>query len=46
MQAGVDLSVVADVLGHRQLAMPRRYAHLKTETKANAMLAALGGIAA
>jgi len=44
VQAGVDLSVVADVLGHRQLAMTRRYAHLKTETKANAMLAALGQI--
>ncbi|MGE0358924.1 MAG: tyrosine-type recombinase/integrase [Burkholderiales bacterium] len=46
VQAGVDLSVVADVLGHRKLDMTKRYAHLKTETKATAMRAALGTIAA
>lgn len=43
-QAGVDLTVVADCLGHRQLTMTRRYSHLKTQTKAAAMAAALGGI--
>lgn len=43
VQAGVDLAVVAECLGHRQLTMTRRYAHLKRETKAQAMRAALGG---
>ena len=44
VQAGVDLAVVADVLGHRKLDMTKRYAHLKIETKARAMREALGGI--
>lgn len=44
VQAGVDLAVVADVLGHRKLDMTRRYAHMRTETKARAMAAALGSI--
>lgn len=43
-QAGADLSVIAEVLGHRKLDMTRRYAHLTTQTKASAMLHALGGI--
>lgn len=43
-QAGVPLNVVAEVLGHRKLDMTRRYAHLTTQTKANAMAMALGGI--
>ena len=43
-QAGADLSVIAEVLGHRKLDMTRRYAHLTTQTKASAMLAALGDI--
>lgn len=43
-QAGQPLNVIADVLGHRRLDMTRRYSHLTTQTKASAMLAALGGI--
>jgi integrase len=42
VQAGVDLVVVAECLGHRQLAMTKRYSHLKRATKAQAMRAALG----
>ncbi|MBL8376566.1 MAG: site-specific integrase [Burkholderiales bacterium] len=44
VQAGADLHVVAEVLGHRTLTTTRRYAHLKTQTKAQAMAAALGEI--
>jgi integrase len=40
--AGVDLAVVAECLGHRKMDMTRRYAHLRRETKAAAMRAALG----
>ena len=43
-QAGVPLNVIAEVLGHRKLDMTRRYAHLTTQTKAGAMLSALGHI--
>jgi len=43
-QAGQPLNVIADVLGHRRLDMTRRYAHLTTQNKAGAMLAALGDI--
>ncbi len=43
-QAGVPLNVIAEVLGHRKLDMTRRYAHLTTQTKAQAMLGALGEI--
>lgn len=43
-QAGVPLNVIAEVLGHRKLDMSRRYAHLTTQTKAQAMRAALGEI--
>ncbi len=43
-QAGIPLNVIAEVLGHRKLDMTRRYSHLTTQTKAGAMLAALGGI--
>ncbi len=43
-QAGIPLNVIAEVLGHRKLDMTKRYAHLTTQTKASAMLSALGGI--
>lgn len=43
-QAGIPLNVIAEVLGHRKLDMTRRYSHLTTQTKASAMVAALGGI--
>lgn len=43
-QAGIPLHVIAEVLGHRKLDMTKRYAHLTTQTKASAMLSALGGI--
>lgn len=43
-QAGADLHMVAEVLGHRTLSMARRYTHLTTANKAAAMAAALGGI--
>ena len=43
-QAGIPLNVIAEVLGHRKLDMTRRYSHLTTQTKANAMLSALGEI--
>lgn len=43
-QAGTPLNVIAEVLGHRKLDMSRRYAHLTTQTKAQAMRAALGAL--
>lgn len=43
-QAGIPLNVIAEVLGHRKLDMTRRYSHLTTQTKASAMLSALGDI--
>lgn len=43
-QAGVPLNVIAEVLGHRKLDMAKRYSHLTTQTKADAMRAALGDI--
>jgi len=43
-QAGTPLNVIAEVLGHRKLDMTRRYAHLTTHTKAQAMRASLGEI--
>lgn len=43
-QAGIPLNVIAEVLGHRKLDMTRRYSHLTTQTKASAMLSALGAI--
>jgi integrase len=43
-QNGASLLEIADVMGHRQLAMVRRYAHLTTETKAKLVNRVLGGI--
>jgi integrase len=43
-QAGQPLNVIAEVLGHRKLDMTRRYSHLTTQTKAEAMRTALGAI--
>lgn len=43
-QAGTPLNVIAEVLGHRKLDMARRYSHLTTQTKAQAMAHALGEI--
>ena len=43
-QAGIPLNVIAEVLGHRRLDMTKRYSHLTTQTKASAMLSALGDI--
>lgn len=43
-QAGQPLNMIAEVLGHRKMDMTRRYAHLTTQTKAEAMRAALGAI--
>lgn len=43
-QNGASLLEIADVMGHRQLAMVRRYAHLTTESKAKLVQRVLGGI--
>ena len=43
-QGGTPLNVIAEVLGHRKLDMSRRYAHLTTHTKAQALRATLGDI--
>jgi len=43
-QYGVSINVIAEILGQRKLDMARRYSHLTTQTKAQAMRAALGEI--
>jgi integrase len=43
-QAGSDLLAVGNVLGHRQLTMAKRYAHLTVENKAELVGRVLGGI--
>lgn len=43
-QNGASLLEIADVMGHRQLAMVKRYAHLTTDTKARLVERVLGGI--
>jgi integrase len=43
-QRGASLLEIADVLGHRQLAMSARYSHLTVGTKANLVNRVLGGI--
>lgn len=43
-QNGASLLEIADVMGHRQLAMVKRYAHLTTDSKAKLIQRVLGGI--
>lgn len=43
-QNGASLLEIADVMGHRQLAMVKRYAHLTTDTKARLVNRIMGGI--
>ncbi len=43
-QSGASLLEVADVLGHRSLAMTKRYAHLTTQSKAKLVRNVLGDI--
>ncbi len=43
-QQGASLLELADVLGHRQLAMVKRYAHLTTKSKAALLSRVLGDI--
>lgn len=43
-QNGASLLEIADVMGHRQLAMVKRYAHLTTDTKAKLVNRVLGEI--
>lgn len=43
-QNGASLLEIADVMGHRQLAMVKRYAHLTVDTKAKLVNRVLGGI--
>jgi integrase len=45
-QNGASLLEIADVMGHRQLAMVKRYAHLTTDTKARLVNRVLGSIGA
>ena len=43
-QAGSSLLEIADVLGHKSLAMTKRYAHLTVQSKAKLVRSVLGGI--
>jgi integrase len=43
-QDGASLLEIADVLGHKSLAMTRRYSHLTVDTKAKLVNRVLGGI--
>jgi integrase len=43
-QNGASLLEIADVMGHRQLAMVKRYAHLTTDSKTKLVHRILGGI--
>lgn len=43
-QSGASLLEIADVLGHRQLAMVKRYAHLTVESKAKLINRVMGEI--
>ena len=43
-QSGASLLEIADVLGHKQISVTKRYAHLCIEHKANLINRVLGGI--
>lgn len=43
-QSGASLLEIADVLGHKQLAVVKRYAHLSVDSKAALVQRVLGGI--
>lgn len=43
-QSGASLLEIADVLGHRQVSVVRRYAHLSVDSKAALVRRVLGGI--
>lgn len=43
-QAGAPLLQIAEVLGHRQLSVTRRYSHLTTKNKADLVVKVLGSI--
>lgn len=43
-QSGASLLEIADVLGHRSLAMTKRYAHLTTQSKARLVQNVLGAL--
>ena len=43
-QSGASLLEIADVLGHKQISVTKRYAHLCIEHKSNLINRVLGGI--
>ena len=43
-QSGASLLEIADVLGHKSLAMTKRYSHLTKQTQAKLVRNVLGGI--
>ena len=43
-QSGASLLEIADLLGHRQLSMVRRYAHLSTQSKAQLVARVFAGV--
>ena len=43
-QSGASLLEIADVLGHKQISVTKRYAHLCIEHKSNLINRVMGGI--